>query len=231
MIEIKKSNERGQADHGWLKARHSFSFADYYDPENTSFRTLRVINEDQVAPEMGFGMHPHRDMEIITYVVSGSVRHRDSMGNTAAIGAGEVQRISAGTGISHSEINDSASEPLHLLQIWITPDERNVKPSYAEKSFAEAASGQLHLVASKSGRADSIPIHQDADVWLGKLHPGEALEHNFASRRHGWLQVIRGELEVNGRHLDAGDALSVSATDTLTVAASQPSEFLLFDLN
>jgi redox-sensitive bicupin YhaK (pirin superfamily) len=231
MIEIKKSNERGQADHGWLKARHSFSFADYYDPENTSFRTLRVINEDQVAPEMGFGMHPHRDMEIITYVVSGSVRHRDSMGNTAAIGAGEVQRISAGTGISHSEINDSASEPLHLLQIWITPDERNVKPSYAEKSFAEAASGQLHLVASKSGRADSIPIHQDADVWLGKLHPGEALEHNFASRRHGWLQVIRGELEVNGRHLEAGDALSVSATDTLTVAASQPSEFLLFDLN
>src|SRR5476649_2474314 len=149
MIQLRKSNERGHAEHDWLDSYHTFSFADYYDPQHTHFRSLRVINEDRVAPEMGFGMHPHRDMEIITYVISGALRHRDSMGNTAVMRAGDVQRISAGTGIQHSEVNDSASEPVHLLQIWLFPDHKNAQPRYAEKSFAQATSGKLHLVVSK----------------------------------------------------------------------------------
>ena len=167
MTQVRKSNDRGHADHGWLNAYHTFSFADYYDPQHTHFRSLRVINEDRVAPEMGFGMHPHRDMEIITYVISGALRHRDSMGNTAVMRAGDVQRISAGSGIQHSEINDSTKEPVHLLQIWIMPDKKNAKPAYAEKSFAKAETGQLHLVASKEGRDGSISINQDADLFLG----------------------------------------------------------------
>jgi redox-sensitive bicupin YhaK (pirin superfamily) len=181
MITIRKSNERGHANHGWLDACHTFSFADYYDPENTHFRDLRVINEDRVAPKMGFGMHPHRDMEIVTYVIDGALRHRDSMGNTAVMRGGDVQRISAGTGIMHSEVNESQSDPVHLLQIWIMPDHKNAKPAYAEKSFANAKPGQLHLITSKAGRDGSIPINQDADVYVGKLEPGKSLTHTFAA--------------------------------------------------
>jgi redox-sensitive bicupin YhaK (pirin superfamily) len=231
MIQIRKSNERGHAEHGWLDSYHTFSFADYYDPKHTNFRSLRVINEDYVAPEMGFGMHPHRDMEIITYVVGGALRHRDSMGNTAVMQAGDVQRISAGTGIMHSEINDSPKEPVHLLQIWIMPDHKGVKPAYAEKSFAQAEPGRLHLIASKSGREGSIPIHQDADLLLGKFRKGDHAKHAIAAGRHAWLQLIHGELDVNGTRLTDGDAVAISETDSLVLAAIKPSDFLLFDLN
>jgi quercetin 2,3-dioxygenase len=231
MTQIRKSNERGHAEHGWLDSYHSFSFADYYDPRHTNFRSLRVINEDRVAPEMGFSMHPHRDMEIITYVVSGSLRHRDSMGNTAVMRAGDVQRISAGTGIMHSETNDSPKEPVHLLQIWITPDRKGATPAYAEKSFARAEPGRLHLVASKSGREGSIAINQDADLFLGKLEGGGKARHSLVAGRHAWLQVIRGELDANGARLTSGDAVAVSDADALTISAAKPSDFLVFDLN
>ena len=231
MTQLRKSNERGHAEHGWLDSYHTFSFADYYDPQHTHFRSLRVINEDYVAPEMGFGMHPHRDMEIITYVISGALRHRDSMGNTAVMRAGDVQRISAGTGIMHSEINDSPKEPVHLLQIWITPDKKGAKPAYAEKSFAQAKPGQLHLVASKTGREGSIAINQDADLFLGKLESGDRVTYPIAEGRHAWLQLIQGELDANGTKLTPGDAIAISQTDSLALAAIKPSDFLVFDLS
>ena len=231
MIQLRKSNERGHAEHGWLDSYHTFSFADYYDPEHTHFRSLRVINEDYVAPEMGFSMHPHRDMEIITYVVSGELRHRDSMGNTAVMRAGDVQRISAGTGILHSEMNDSAKEPVHLLQIWIMPDHKGAKPCYAEKSFAKAETGRLHLVVSKTGREGSISINQDADLFLGKLQKGDTAKHPIAEGRHAWVQLVKGELDVNGTRLTPGDAVAISKTDSLTLAAIKLSDFLVFDLN
>ena len=172
-----------------------------------------MINEDVVAPEMGFSMHPHRDMEIITYVISGALRHRDSMGNTAVMRAGDVQRISAGTGILHSEINDSPKEPVHLLQIWIVPDEKGAKPAYAEKSFAQAETGRLHLVASKTGRDGSISINQDADLLLGKLEDGQAVRHSLAAGRHAWVQLIQGELDANGTRLKPGDAVAIDQDD------------------
>lgn len=231
MIQIRKSSERGHANHGWLDSYHTFSFADYYDPQHTQFRSLRVINEDRVAPEMGFSTHPHRDMEIISYVISGSLRHRDSMGHTALMRAGDVQRISAGTGIEHSEVNDSSSEPVHFLQIWVLPDHRNVKPNYAEKSFAKAKAGRLHLIASKSGRDDSIPINQETDLYLGKLAKGDVLTHEVAAKRHAWVQVIDGALEVNGSALQTGDAAALSDVPELKISANKASEFLLFDLN
>lgn len=231
MITIRKSDERGHANHGWLDSYHTFSFADYYDPAHTHFRSLRVINEDFVAPKMGFGMHPHRDMEIITYVVDGALRHRDSMGNTAVMRGGDVQRITAGTGIQHSEVNDSATDPVHLLQIWIMPDLKNAKPTYAEKSFAKVKPGQLHLITSKTGRDGSIPINQNADLYVGKLTAGQSLQHAFAEGRHGWLQVIEGELDANGHKLANGDAVAVSNMNNLAISAPQGAHFLLFDLN
>jgi redox-sensitive bicupin YhaK (pirin superfamily) len=231
MIQIRKSNERGHANHGWLDAHHTFSFADYHDPQHTHFRSLRVINEDRVAPKMGFGMHPHRDMEIITYVIDGALRHRDSMGNTAVMRGGDVQRISAGTGILHSETNESESEPVHLLQIWIMPDQKNAKPAYAEKSFAKIEPGQLYLITSKTGRDGSIPINQDADLYVAKLKQGGSLKHAFADGRSGWLQVIEGEVEVNGEHVASGDAVAVSKTEAATISAVKPAHFLFFDLN
>jgi len=230
MIEIRKSDERGHANLGWLDSRHTFSFADYYDPKHTHFHTLRVINEDRVAPEMGFSTHPHRDMEIITYVISGALRHRDSMGNTAVMRRGDVQRISAGSGIQHSEINDSSTEPVHFLQIWIIPDHKNAKPSYAEQSFADVKAGALHLITSKTGRTGSIPINQDADLYFARLEKKQAVTHEIASKRHAWVQVIRGEIDVNGRKLQAGDALASSEEDSLTIKAVEEAEFLLFDL-
>ncbi len=231
MIEIRKSDERGHAKHGWLDSRHTFSFADYYDPKHAGFHSLRVINEDRVAPEMGFSTHPHRDMEIITYVISGALRHRDSMGNTAVMRSGDVQRISAGTGIEHSEVNDSTSEPVHFLQIWIIPDHKSAKPAYAEKSFANVKSGALHLITSKSGRAGSIPINQDADLYFARLEKGQAVEHAIRAKRHTWVQVIRGELDVNGNRVYGGDALATSGEESLSVKALDAAEFLLFDLN
>jgi redox-sensitive bicupin YhaK (pirin superfamily) len=231
MIQIRKSHERGHAQHGWLDSYHTFSFADYHDPEHMRFRALRVINEDYVAPKMGFGMHPHRDMEIITYVVSGALRHRDSMGHTAVMRAGDVQRISAGRGIEHSEVNESETEPVHLLQIWLFPDQKNAEPGYAEKSFPNLEPGKLRLITSKQGRDGSIPINQDADLYAAKLRSGENVRHSFAAGRSGWLQVIEGEVDADGNKLARGDAAAISKTDTLTISATTPAHFLLFDLN
>src|SRR5580658_2198879 len=188
MMTIRKSGERGHANHGWLDSYHTFSFADYYDPKNMHFRSLRVINEDFIAPGKGFGSHPHSDMEIITYIVKGALQHRDSMGNSAVMRAGDIQRISAGSGIMHSEFNASPSEPVHLLQIWLMPDRKGVKPGYVERSFAKAEAGRLHLATSKTGRDGSIPIHQDADLYFSRLEAGQKTELALREGRGAWLQ-------------------------------------------
>jgi redox-sensitive bicupin YhaK (pirin superfamily) len=231
MIRIRKSEERGHANHGWLDSHHTFSFANYFDPKHTHFRSLRVLNEDRVSGGQGFGMHPHRDMEIISYVVSGVLEHKDSMGSRALMQAGDVQRISAGTGILHSEYNASPVEPVHFLQIWITPDESNVTPGYGEGSFQRIESGRLHLIASKTGRAKSIPIHQDADVHLARLSAGEAIEHQFAPGRSGWLQVIEGDITANGANLGPGDGAAIINEERVSVQSAGNSHFLFFDLN
>ncbi len=230
-MKIRRANERGHAEHGWLDTYHTFSFADYYDPQWMGFRSLRVINDDLVMPGMGFGTHPHRDMEIITYVLSGALEHKDSMGNGRVIRPGEVQYMAAGTGIQHSEFNPSRDEAVHLLQIWVQPDERGVKPSYAEKSLAKAPSGKLHLVTSKSGRDDSIAIHQDADLWLARLDAGHEVMHNLAPGRQAWLHVAEGEVLFNGSKLSGGDGAAVTEPGSLRLSAAKPSQVLLFDLN
>ncbi len=230
MITIRRSEERGHANHGWLDSHHTFSFADYFDPKHTQFHSLRVLNEDRVLGGQGFGTHPHRDMEIISYVVSGALEHKDSLGTKAQMRAGDVQRISAGTGVMHSEYNPSPNEPVHFLQIWITPDERGVKPEYAEKSFRDAAPGQFHLIASKAGRAGSITIHQDADVNVARLVKGGKLEHGFAAGRAGWVQLIDGELTVNGNQLVAGDGAAITDEAQLQFQAASDAHFLFFDL-
>ena len=209
MMNIRKSEERGHANHGWLDSYHTFSFADYYDPKHTNYRSLRVINEDFVAPGMGFGTHPHRDMEIITYMLSGALEHKDSMGNGRIIRASKAQYIAAGTGVMHSEFNPKKDEAAHLLQIWIQPDEKGVKPRYAEKSLAAAETGKWHLVTSKTGRDGSIAIHQDADLWLAKLEPGQKVERLVPAARHAWLHVAEGKVTVNGEKLAAGDAAAI----------------------
>jgi redox-sensitive bicupin YhaK (pirin superfamily) len=231
MIAIRKADERGHADHGWLNTYHSFSFADYFDPEHTQFRSLRVLNEDRVAPGMGFGSHPHRDMEIISYVVSGALEHKDSLGTKATMRAGDVQRISAGTGVVHSEYNPSSEEPVHFLQIWILPDERGVKPRYTEKAFGNITPGKLNLIASKSGRDDSIPIHQDAEVNVARLHKGTSLDYPLAAGRSGWVQLIEGELDVNGNALRPGDGAAIRNESALHLHAPSDAHFLFFDLN
>jgi redox-sensitive bicupin YhaK (pirin superfamily) len=231
MLILRRSDERGHANHGWLDTYHTFSFADYYNPEWVSFRSLRVINDDQVAPGMGFGMHPHRDMEIITYILSGSLRHEDSMGNARTITAGEFQYMSAGKGVRHSEVNPSSSEPVHLLQIWITPDELGATPRYADASFAQAAPGKWHLAASRSGRDGSIAIRQDADVWLGKFNPGDTAELPLSANRHAWIHVAEGKIRVNGHELSAGDAAGISEESQLNIEGIAPSQVLVFDLS
>ena len=228
---IRRSNERGHASHGWLDSYHTFSFADYYDPQWMGYRSLRVINDDLVMPGMGFGKHPHRDMEIISYVLSGAIEHKDSMGNGRVIRAGEFQYMAAGTGVQHSEFNPSKTDPLRLLQIWIMPDEKGVTPRYAERNFAAAPTGQWHLIASKTGRDGSMEIHQDADLLLGKLDAGQNVKHSLAKDRHAWVHVAEGEVSLNGTKLTGGDAVGVSAESVLEIAATKPSQVLLFDLN
>jgi quercetin 2,3-dioxygenase len=230
-MKIRRANERGHAEHGWLDTYHTFSFADYYDPHWMGFRSLRVINDDLVMPGEGFGTHPHRDMEIITYVLSGALEHKDSMGNSRVIRAGEAQYMAAGTGVQHSEFNPSKDEAVHLLQVWIQPDRKGVMPRYAEKSFTNAATGKWHLVASKTGRGDSIAMHQDADLWLAKLNDGQAVTHKLMPNRHAWIQVAEGEVTVNGKTLAGGDAAAVSEKTGLIIHATKPAQVLLFDLN
>jgi hypothetical protein len=231
MITTRKANERGHAEHGWLDTYHSFSFADYYDPKWMGFRSLRVINDDLVLPQAGFGMHPHRDMEIITYILSGQLAHKDSMGNGRTITPGEFQYMSAGTGVLHSEQNPSGTEAVHLLQIWIQPDTKGVKPGYAEKSMKNAEAGKLHLVTSKTGREGSIAIHQDSDLYLAKLDAEQSVRHTLAPGRHAWLHVAEGEVSLNGQTLTGGDSVAVSDEQALELKGSKPSQVLLFDLN
>jgi redox-sensitive bicupin YhaK (pirin superfamily) len=231
MITTRKANERGHAEHGWLDTYHTFSFGDYYDPKWMGFRSLRVINDDLVMPRMGFGKHPHRDMEIITYILSGSLAHQDSMGNGRTISTGEFQYMAAGTGVQHSEQNPSATEAVHLLQVWIMPDENGVKPRYAEKSMKDATTGAWHLITSKTGRDNSMAIHQDADLWLAKLDPHQSLTRTLGADRHAWLHVAEGEITLNGQTLTGGDAVAVNGKSALELTGTKPSQVLLFDLN
>lgn len=231
MLTTRYASERGHAAHGWLDTWHTFSFADYHDPKWMGYRSLRVINDDLVMPRMGFGMHPHRDMEIITYILSGSLAHKDSMGNGRVITPGEFQYMAAGAGVLHSEQNPSGTEAVHLLQIWITPDEKGVTPGYAEKSMKDAAPGVLHLVASKSGREESMAIHQDADLWLARLNKGESARHPLAAGRHAWVHVAEGEVAINGRALSGGDAVAISDEPSLELVGRASAQVLLFDLN
>ena len=230
MITLRPAAERGHADHGWLQSAHTFSFADYHDPQWMHFRHLRVLNDDVIVGGGGFGMHPHRDMEILTYVLRGALRHRDSMGNTAVMRAGDAQLMSAGTGVRHSEFNDSPTEPLRLLQTWILPARKNVAPSYAEKSFAAAAPGQLHLVASSAGRDGSLPLHQDCDVWLAKFAGGETISLPLRSGRHAWVQVAEGEVTLNSTALHEGDGAGLSDEIAVRLTARGPAQVLVFDL-
>ena len=231
MIRLRKSEERGHADHGWLKSAHTFSFANYYDPEHMGFRALRVINDDVVLGGGGFPMHAHRDMEIITYVLSGALEHKDSMGNGSVIRPGNVQYMAAGTGVQHSEFNHSPLEPVHLLQIWIQPDTRGAKPNYAEKSFVDAPVGALTLIASKTGRDGSIAINQDANVLVGKFDAGHTATYSIGEGRGVWLHVAEGEVMLNGQSLKTGDAAALTAEKAMELRATKPSQVLLFDLN
>lgn len=230
-MQVIRSQERGFADHGWLKSYHSFSFANYYNPNMMGFRALRVINDDKIAGGMGFGTHPHNDMEIVTYVMQGELQHKDSMGNGSIIRPGEVQRMSAGTGIQHSEFNASRTDEAHLLQIWILPDRRGHTPSYEQTKFPEAErQGKLRLVVSNNGREGSVTVHQDVSVYASLLSEGETLQYTLPAGRHAWLQVARGALTVNGVALTAGDAVTLSAPRTLDIQGGKGGEFLLFDL-
>ena len=231
MIILRPAAERGHAEHGWLDSWHTFSFADYHDPAWVHFRSLRVINDDLIAGGGGFDMHPHRDMEIITYVLRGALEHRDSMGNTAIMRAGDAQHMSAGTGVRHSEFNYSPIEPVHLLQTWILPARKGITPRYTERSFGNAAAGQLHCIASPTGRDGSIPINQDAEVLLAKFKGGETLTHPLSATRHAWVQVAEGELSLNGILLHAGDGASLSGETGLTLHSTGPAQALVFDLS
>jgi len=231
MIAVRKSSERGHFDHGWLNTYHTFSFGGYYDPRHMGFRSLRVINEDHVAAGRGFGTHPHDNMEIITYVLSGALEHRDSMGNGTIIRPGDVQRMTAGTGITHSERNPSATESIHLLQIWILPDTDDLEPSYAQINVADDEKlGRLKLIASPDGAEGSVVIHQDVRIYASILKVGDKLTYDLGALRHVWLQVIRGSLELNGVGLAAGDGAQVSQEAGLTITARDAAELLLFDL-
>lgn len=231
MLTIRKSEERGHANHGWLDSYHTFSFANYYDPQHIAFRSLRVINQDKIAGGKGFGTHPHRDMEIITYMLDGELEHKDSMGNGSIIRVGDVQRMSAGTGITHSEFNPSPTDTAHLLQIWILPDQQNVTPSYEQISFSrEEKLNQLRLIASPDGRDRSVTIHQDAYIYASILEDGAKVAHSLQPSRYVWVQVARGCVLVDDRLLKAGDAIASDQAGDLQVIAQGDAEILIFDL-
>lgn len=231
MMRLRPAHERGHADHGWLDTYHTFSFASYRDPQHVGFRSLRVMNEDIIAPDQGFGEHPHHNMEIITYVLSGSLEHKDSMGNGEVLKAGELQRMTAGTGITHSEFNPSGSEPVHLYQIWIRPERKGLEPSYEQKSFpAEDRANALQLVASPDARDGSLLVHQNARIYLAGLSAGAAVTHAVTSDRYVWLQTLRGAVRIQDQILRAGDGAAFSDEDGLTIKGLEDSEVMLFDL-
>jgi quercetin 2,3-dioxygenase len=231
MITVRKAEERGHFNFGWLNTYHTFSFGDYYDPRHMGFRSLRVINEDWVREGRGFPTHPHRDMEIITYILEGALEHRDSMGTGSVIRPGEVQRMSAGTGVTHSERNPSDAESVHLLQIWITPDKRDYPPSYEQKDYPdEEKRGRLRLIASPDGALGSVTIHQDARLYASLLEPGERIVHEVEPHRHAWVQVVRGAIDINGAPLGQSDGAAISHEESLTITGRERSEILLFDL-
>jgi hypothetical protein len=231
MLNIRRSNDRGGGDYGWLKTQHTFSFSDYWDEKWMGFRSLRVINEDWVAPSSGFPTHPHRDMEIITYVLSGQLEHKDSLGTGSVILPGDGQRMSAGRGIRHSEYNPSPTEKVHLLQIWIMPDKQGHEPGYEQKTFPEAEKrGQLRLIASRDGAEGSVKINQDAKLFVALLSPGDEVKHALGAKRHAWLQVAKGEVELNGQKLNQGDGAAISDEKNLNIKGIKDAEILLFDL-
>ncbi len=230
-LNLRRANERGHADHGWLNSHHTFSFADYYDPAHMGFRSLRVINDDCVAPGQGFGTHPHRDMEIFSYVLEGALQHKDSLGNGSVLKPGQIQLMSAGRGVTHSEFNPSPTETLHFLQIWIQPREHGLKPSYTEwRPKAVQASAAKVLVISPDGREDSATIHQDAEIYRIRLKAGQTVTHQLKPGRGAWLQIAEGALTLNGEVLATGDGASTEEPGTLTLVATGPAEALLFDL-
>lgn len=231
MIQLRKSDERGKVNMGWLDSRHTFSFGHYHDPDHMGFGPLRVINEDRVQPGKGFGAHGHRDMEIISYVIDGALAHRDDLGNGSVIRPGDVQRMSAGTGVQHSEFNDSDDKPVHFLQIWLLPERTGIEPGYEEKRFErEEKLDRLRLVGSANGRDGSVTIHRDADLYAGVLSSETRLSHEFRPGRLGWLQVIEGELLLDDIAMAAGDGAAIAAVDKVAIAAKQDAEILLFDM-
>ena len=231
MIIIRKAADRGRTHIDWLDSRHSFSFGDYYDPRHMGFGPLRVINDDRVAPGGGFGAHPHRDMEIISYIVSGALEHKDSLGTGSVIRPGDVQRMTAGTGIRHSEFNPSGTEPVHFLQIWILPERKNLTPGYEQRTVADSEKrNRLRLIASQDGRNESVTVHQDADVYASLIEPNKSVRHSVAGGRLAWLQLIRGAVTLNGNKLEAGDGAAIEQEQQLEITAQDESEFLLFDL-
>ena len=231
MLQFRKADQRGHADHGWLNTFHTFSFAGYRDPQHMGFRSLRVMNEDRVAPSEGFGTHSHQNMEIISYVLSGSLEHKDSMGNGEVLRPGEFQRISAGSGITHSEFNPSSTEPVHFYQIWLLPNVSNSDPSYEQKEFTDTEKiGRLRLVASPKGRDGSLSIHQDANVYLSLVSHADEIVYSLQPGRHAWLQVLSGQLMVNDYSLSTSDGVAISDEPTITIKGTAESEFMLFDL-
>jgi redox-sensitive bicupin YhaK (pirin superfamily) len=231
MIGIRRSQDRGHRNYGWLDTFHTFSFGDYDDPAHRRFRALRVMNEDRIAPGQGFGTHPHRDMEIVTYVLDGALEHRDSMGHGEVLHRGEFQRMSAGTGITHSEFNPSATEPVHLYQIWLFPAQKGIEPSYEQRRFPDAElQDALRLVAAPDAADGALQIHQDARVYLSRLAAGRSLSHVLAPGRHAWLQILRGKVTANGEDLSAGDGVAVSEESLLSLHSLDAAELLLFDL-
>jgi hypothetical protein len=231
MITVRLGAERGHFDHGWLDTYHTFSFASYHDPRHMGFRALRVINEDRVKPAEGFGTHAHRDMEILTWVLEGALEHKDSMGNGSIIRPGDIQRMSAGTGVTHSEFNPSRDEPVHLLQIWLLPSRRGLTPGYEEKRFPpETRRGGLRLIAARDGRDGAVTIHQDADLWTALLEPGESVRHVLEPGRYAWLHVAGGTVTANGVSLGAGDGAALSGEKNVEIKAADRAEILLFDL-
>ncbi len=231
MIQVRKAQDRGHANHGWLKTYHTFSFSTYQDRDHMKFRSLRVMNEDTVAPGQGFGTHPHNDMEIVTYVLEGALEHKDSMGNGEVLRPGEFQRMTAGAGITHSEFNPSASEPVHLYQIWLFPERKGIEPSYEQKRFSEAERhNQLRLVASQDAEEGSLLIHTDARIYLSQIDSGKEIGHALNAGRHAWLQVLRGGVSLNGVDLNTSDGAAVSEETSLKIRATTDAEIMLFDL-